>query len=260
MGRIIADGVIFLKLSCYDFFSYLRELRNENYIRITRHGYATKLQAQVQQIRKTMARLFFVDDHPLILEGLRALLHLEQDIEITGEARTGAACLHQLALCPADLVLLDTALPDVNSAELCATIRQLYPHTSILALSYSRSDGNIARMLDNGASGCLIKNADKEELMAAIHTILAGHTFLSPALEADIRALRNHLHITKREKEVLTLIADGHTNHEIAEKLFISADTVDSHRRNLMGKLNARNTAMLIKCAFTNRLLTDVAS
>lgn len=194
----------------------------------------------------------------MILEGLRALLHQEQDIEIKGEARTGATCLHRLVNNPVDLVLLDTALPDVHSADLCTTIRQLYPGTSILALSYSRSDSNILRMLDNGASGCLIKNADKQELMTAIHTILSGHTFLSPALEADIRSLRHHLHITKREKEVLSLIADGHTNHEIAEKLFISADTVDSHRRNLMGKLNARNTAMLIKCAFANRLLTDL--
>ncbi|MBV7530709.1 response regulator transcription factor [Chitinophaga sp. sic0106] len=205
-----------------------------------------------------MARLFFVDDHPLILEGLRALFHLEQDIDIKGEARTGAACLHLLVNNPVDLLLLDTALPDVNSADLCTTIRQLYPGTSILALSYNRNDPNILRMLDNGASGCLIKNADKQELMTAVHTILSGHTFLSPALEADIRAVRQHLHITKREKEVLSLIADGNTNHEIAEKLFISADTVDSHRRNLMGKLNARNTAMLIKCAFANRLLTDL--
>jgi DNA-binding NarL/FixJ family response regulator len=210
-----------------------------------------------QQIRKTMARLFFVDDHPLILEGLRALLHLEPDMEIVGEARTGRSCLNFLAANPVDLVMLDTALPDMNSAELCALIRQLYPATSVLALSYSKHDSNIERMMENSASGCLIKNADKQELLSAIHTILDGQTFLSPELETAGR--KSSLHITKREKEVLSLIADGHTNHEIAEKLFISADTVDSHRRNLMGKLNARNTAMLIKCAFAHRLLTDLS-
>ncbi|RAJ80332.1 DNA-binding NarL/FixJ family response regulator [Chitinophaga dinghuensis] len=206
-----------------------------------------------------MAQLFFADDHPLILEGLRALLYQEPGMEIKGEARTGRTCLQFLASNPVDLVMLDTALPDMDSAELCATIKRQYPSTSILALSYSKHDSNIERMMENHASGCLIKNADKQELLTAIHTILEGRTFLSPELAADSRFGKSSLHITKREKEVLSLIADGHTNHEIAEKLFISSDTVDSHRRNLMGKLNARNTAMLIKCAFAHRLLTNLS-
>jgi len=206
-----------------------------------------------------MAQLFFVDDHPLILEGLRALLNQEPGMEIKGEARTGRTCLQFLACNPVDLVMLDTALPDMQSAELCATIKRQYPSTSILALSYSKHDSNIERMMENHASGCLIKNADKQELLTAIHTILEGRIFLSPELAADARFGKSNLHITKREKEVLSLIADGHTNHEIAVKLFISSDTVDSHRRNLLGKLNARNTAMLIKCAFAHRLLTDLS-
>ncbi|MFY0255493.1 response regulator [Chitinophaga sp. 30R24] len=205
-----------------------------------------------------MIRLFFVDDHPLILEGLKSLLSLEDNLEIIGESRTGASCLHVLAHHAVDVVLLDTALPDNNGANLCATIKQLYPHIKILALSYSKNDLNISPMLAHGAAGCLIKNADKEELLAAIETVYAGHTFLSSALETvSVKNDKPQPHITKREKEVLSLIANGHTNHEIAEKLFISTDTVDSHRRNLLGKLKARNTAMLIKCAFTNKILTE---
>ncbi|NIG55614.1 response regulator transcription factor [Chitinophaga sp. Cy-1792] len=206
-----------------------------------------------------MARLFIVDDHPMILEGLRALLHLEAGIDISGEARTARSCLDFLARNPVDLVLLDAALPDMDSADLCHRIKQLYPSVCILALSYSKHDNNIERMMENSASGCLIKNADKQELITAIRTVLQGKIFLSPELEAHAKNIKSSLHITKREKEVLSLIADGHTNLEIAAKLFISSDTVDSHRRNLMGKLNARNTAMLIKCAFAHRLLTDLS-
>lgn len=110
-------------------------------------------------------------------------------------------------------------------------------------------------MLDSGASGCLMKNADKEELLQAIHDVYSGRTYLSAELKQELNKDLLPLHITKREKEVLCLIANGHTNLEIAEKLFISSDTVDSHRRNLLGKFNARNTAMLIKCAVDNKVL-----
>ncbi|PSL47997.1 LuxR family two component transcriptional regulator [Chitinophaga niastensis] len=210
-----------------------------------------------------MIRLYFVDDHPLILEGLRALLSLEKDIQLAGETRTGVSCLNFLVNHTADVILLDTLLPDISGAELCAIIKKLYPGVVVLGLSYHKDYSNIAGMLESGASGCLMKNADKEELLKAIHEVYAGHTYLSAELEHALKAegrvsKTQQLHITKREKEVLWLIANGHTNHEIAEKLFISADTVDSHRRNLLGKFHARNTAMLIKCAIDYKLLAPM--
>ncbi|SEW52049.1 response regulator [Chitinophaga arvensicola] len=203
-----------------------------------------------------MIRIYFVDDHPLILEGLRSLLSGEEDIQLTGETRNGISCLRFLDQHTADVVLLDTLLPDISGAELCANIKKRYPDIAVLGLSYHKNDTGIAGMLDSGASGCLMKNADKEELLRAIHDVYSGHTYLSAELKQALKTdSLHHLHITKREKEVLWLIANGHTNHEIAEKLFISADTVDSHRRNLLGKFNARNTAMLIKCAVDNKVL-----
>lgn len=203
-----------------------------------------------------MIRLYFVDDHPLILEGLRSLLSMEADIQLAGETRNGISCLHFLAQHTADVVLLDTLLPDISGAELCASIKKRYPEVAVLGLSYHKNDSGIASMLDSGASGCLMKNADKEELLQAIHDVYSGRTYLSAELKQALKGDSVlHLHITKREKEVLWLIANGHTNHEIAEKLFISSDTVDSHRRNLLGKFNARNTAMLIKCAVDNKVL-----
>ncbi|WP_202182985.1 response regulator [Chitinophaga solisilvae] len=207
-----------------------------------------------------MIRLYFVDDHPLILEGLRSLLSLEKDIELVGETRTGASCLNFLVRGSADVILLDTMLPDISGAALCDIIKKLYPDVMVLGLSYHKDYSGIAGMLDSGASGCLMKNADKQELLRAIHEVHAGQTYLSAELKEILNEEKGHsrlrqLHITKREKEVLWLIANGHTNHEIAEKLFISSDTVDSHRRNLLGKLKARNTAMLIKCAVDHQLL-----
>lgn len=203
-----------------------------------------------------MIRLYFVDDHPLILEGLRSLLSMETDIQLAGETRTGISCLRFLDRDTADVILLDTLLPDISGAELCANIKRRFPGIAVLGLSYHKNDSGITGMLDSGASGCLMKNADKTELLKAIHDVYAGRTYLSAVLMRTLKEDNSlHLHITKREKEVLWLIANGHTNHEIAEKLFISSDTVDSHRRNLLGKFNARNTAMLIKCAVDNKVL-----
>ncbi|TWF40522.1 LuxR family two component transcriptional regulator [Chitinophaga polysaccharea] len=203
-----------------------------------------------------MIRIYFVDDHPLILEGLRSLLGRETDIQLAGETRTGTSCLRFLDQHPADVVLLDTSLPDISGAELCASIKKRYPAVAVLGLSYHKNDRSIAGLLDSGASGCLMKNADREELLKAIHDVYSGNMYLSAELKQALKdECAHHLHITKREKEVLRLIASGHTNHEIAEQLFISSDTVDSHRRNLLGKFNARNTAMLIKCAVDNKVL-----
>ncbi|WP_143307141.1 response regulator [Chitinophaga vietnamensis] len=207
-----------------------------------------------------MIRLYFVDDHPLILEGLRSLLCLEKDMQLDGETRTGKACLNFLLHHSPDVILLDTRLPDISGAELCTIIKRRYPQVMVLGLSYHKEYNSIAAMLESGASGCLMKNADKAELLKAIHAVYEGKTWLSEEIAELLRKEGGNggmlpLHITKREKEVLSLIANGHTNHEIAEKLFISTDTVDSHRRNLLGKLNARNTAMLIKCAIDHKLL-----
>ncbi|HVI45161.1 MAG TPA: response regulator transcription factor [Chitinophaga sp.] len=209
-----------------------------------------------------MIRLYVVDDHPLILEGLKSLLCPVEDIKLSGDARTGKSCLHYLMNHKPDVILLDTTLPDISGAELCAIIKRRYPRITVLGLSYWKEYSDIAAMLESGANGCLRKNADKEEILHAIHEVYEGHTYLSPELEQLLKdeaphSRAQHLHITKREKEVLWLIANGHTNHEIAEKLFISTDTVDSHRRNLLGKLNARNTAMLIKRAIDNKLLVS---
>ncbi len=208
-----------------------------------------------------MIRVYFVDDHPLVLEGLHSLLRYETDLELVGHTRNGHACLSFLSDHPADVVLMDSALPDISGMDLCAAIKAKYPGVSVLGLSACKERKSVTGMLDSGASGYVLKNAEKEELVHAIHVVFAGKTYLSfdaaQAVKPDYgnNNGRRHTRLTKREKEILLLIADGYTNPEIAEKLFISATTVDSHRKNLLAKLKARNSAMLVKCAIDQQLL-----
>lgn len=206
-----------------------------------------------------MIRLYFVDDHPLILEGLHSLLSIEKDIELAGQARNGSTCLAFLLHHTVDIILMDTSFPDTSGIDLCATIKMLYPDITVVGLSSRKEGKYVTGMIRSGASGYVLKNADKEELLYAIHTVYAGKTYLSPEAKqsmGDEDSNRNHLPpLTRREREVLFLIAEGNTNPEIAEKLFISADTVNSHRKNLLAKLEVKNTAMLIKYAVDNKLL-----
>ena len=201
-----------------------------------------------------MIRLYFVDNHPLILEGLRALLDGTEDITVAGQARNGATCLSFLAHHPIDMLLTDVCLPDIDGMDLCASIKLEHPEIKILALSSCRDGKYITEMIRHGASGYVLKDADREELLEAIHTVNKGGTYFSPGIW-PLEEGHKGKGLTRREKEVLALIAEGNTNPEIAEKLFISADTVNSHRKNLLAKLEVRNTAMLIKYAVDNNLL-----
>lgn len=207
-----------------------------------------------------MIRLYFVDDHPLVLEGLRSLLRYETDIELVGQTRNGQSCLSFLIDHAIDVILMDSILPDISGIDLCAAIKAKYPDIIVLGLSFFKEKQYVSGMMDSGASGYVLKNADKEELLNAIHTVHAGKTYLSvdaaQAITGESKPLASRYpRLTRREKEILLLIAEGYTNPEIAEKLFISATTVDSHRKNLLAKLNARNSAMLVKCAIDNKLL-----
>lgn len=201
-----------------------------------------------------MIRLFFVDNHPLILEGLRALLKGAPDIIVAGQARNGTACLSFLSANTIDVILTDVCLPDIDGLDLCAAIKVEYPQVRVLALSSCKDLKYITEMIAHGASGYVMKDADRTELLEAIRTVHNGGTYFSPGVSQLLGEEKKH-HLTRREKEVLSLIAEGNTNPEIAEKLFISADTVNSHRKNLLAKLEVKNTAMLIKYAVDNNLL-----
>ncbi len=191
--------------------------------------------------------LFIVDDHYLVIEGIRSLVHAEKDIEWMGHATNAASCLEFLKLQQPDVILMDVSLPDKNGTDLCKEVKQLYPSLRVLGLSTFNQRPIIQNMINNGASGYVLKNSTKEEILDAIFTVLRGETYFSEeAADALKGSDAQHPLITRREKEVLQLIAEGLTNAQIAEKLFISIPTVNTHRKSILEKFGVKNTATLI--------------
>jgi DNA-binding NarL/FixJ family response regulator len=192
----------------------------------------------------------------MVIEGIRSLLESEKQIEWMGHAANGNSCLSFLKRQLPDIILMDVNLPDISGIELCRTVKQLYPSVFILGLSTFNQQPVIRNMMENGASGYVLKNATKEELLRAMEVVISGKTFLSMDAALALREQDEHMPvISRREKEVLVLIADGFTNMEIATKLFISIATVNTHRKSLLAKFNVNNTASLIRMASKHNLV-----
>ncbi len=202
-------------------------------------------------------KVFITDDHYMVIEGIRSILQNETAIEWAGHASNAASCLAFLQQQLPDVILMDINLPDKSGIDLCKEVREKYPSVFVIGLSTFNQQSFIQKMMDNGASGYVLKNATQEELMEAIETVASGKTFLSDEAAQSLRK-NNEGEIpvlTRREKEVLELIANGMTNNEIAQKLFISVTTVDTHRKNLLAKFDSRNIASLIKMAMQMQMI-----
>jgi DNA-binding NarL/FixJ family response regulator len=206
-----------------------------------------------------MIRVYIVEDHAVVIEGIYSLLQKEKDIEMAGYANNAENCLQYFIKDTADVILMDISLPDMNGIDLCKQIKHTYPTVMVLALSTFNQGTYIRKMMESGASGYLLKNAGKQEIIDAIKTVVKGKTYISFEAGQALKSVTQQQNaippLTKREKEILSHIAEGLTNVQISEKLFISIDTVDSHRKNLHTKLNVKNTAMLIRFAMENNLL-----
>jgi DNA-binding NarL/FixJ family response regulator len=203
-------------------------------------------------------KIFIVDDHYMVIEGLRSLLQKEAGLEWTGHATNAASCLAYLQQQQPDVILMDINLPDRSGIDLCKEVKEKYPSVFILGLSTFNQESFISKMMDNGASGYVLKNATKEELLEAIGTVMKGKLFLSLDAAQLLRLAANKPGapvITRREKEVLGLIAEGCTNAEIAQRLFVSISTIDTHRKNLLEKFNVRNTASLVRLATQQHII-----
>lgn len=202
-------------------------------------------------------QVFIVDDHYMVIEGISALLKDEPDIEMTGHASNAGSCLAYLKNKLPDVILMDISMPGRSGVELCLEVKEQYPAVFVVGLSTFNQYTYIDNLLKNGASGYLLKNAGKDEIVEAIHTVFRGKTYLSHEAATTLRnAPGNEVPVlTRRELEILRLIADGLTNPEIAEKLFLSVSTVDTHRKSMMRKLNIKNTALLIRYAIENKMI-----
>lgn len=200
--------------------------------------------------------VFIVDDHYMVIEGIRSLLQNEKGIEWMGHAMTASSCLAFLQQQQPDIILMDIGIPDMSGIDLCKVVKDKYPSVFIIGLSTFNQQSFIEKMMENGASGYVLKNATQDELIEAITAVSGGKTYLSfEAGQALKRTRTNAVVLTRREKEILGLIAGGMTNNEIAARLFVSSTTVDTHRKNLLAKFDVKNTALLIKMAVQLQLI-----
>ncbi len=209
----------------------------------------------------TTIQLAIADDHPMIVNGIKNMLHYYRHIEIVQTYGSGKALLEGLTVSRPDVLLLDIQLPDISGNELARLIVRDYPAVRILVITSMDSTFHVKDMMKAGCNGYLLKTAGKETLIAAIEEVYGGGSYLEPSLKEQL--LREVLHqkspvaaaLTRREKEILSLIAKEMTSSEIAALLSISQRTVENHRFSLMQKLNAKNTVGLIRIASETGLI-----
>lgn len=208
-------------------------------------------------------RLLIADDHVLFLEGIKKLLQTNLKFEVIETVTNGIALLEALKKKTVDIVILDLSMPEMDGIEACKHIRNKFPNIKILVLSTHSHLQLVVRLIKYGVSGYLLKNIVQEELFLALEEIYKGNTYFSKEIkekkEDNDRKIRIHKNsiteLSRREKEILLLIVAENTTQEIADKIFISANTVNTHRRNLLSKLNVKNTAGLVKYAYENGLV-----
>ena len=211
-----------------------------------------------------ITKIAITDDHEMILNGIDSLLENHPDILMVGKYNNAQETILALKEVVPDVLLLDINLPDINGIDLCKELLKSHPDLKIIALSNFDETSFVKRILKNGASGYLLKNTNSEELVEAIETVLKGGQYLQKDIQKKLlnrsigQTVSNGLtpNLTRREKDVLLCISEELTTQEIADKLFISPKTVESHRMNLMSKLGARNSVGLIKMAIEKDLLT----
>ena len=212
-------------------------------------------------------KIALVDDHKIVRDGIKTLLNSQSDIEVVAEASSGQEILSKIKEHSIDIIIMDINMPDGDGITATKQIKEKYQHIKVLVLTMSDDDLHVRKMIQAGASGYIMKSAGRKELREAIDTVMKGKYYFSDEATHSIMmdlvkgkgksTSPEAVHITDRELEILELIVQEYTNQEIAEKLFISSRTVDAHRRNLLQKTGARNTAGLVKYAFQHNLISS---
>ncbi len=215
------------------------------------------------QDKKT--RIVLVDDHHILLDGLTALLKSQRSVEVVGVYNAGQALLDGLAETMPDVVIADINMPGMNGHELTLKIKEKHPSIHIIALSMHDDGGHIMEMIEAGVSGYVLKNANDKELVEAIRTVMNGRMYFSPEVSDKITLLvkeqqrrkdePEEARLTDRETEILKLIAQEYSNAAIADTLYISERTVETHRKNMMRKTNNKTVVGLLKYAMERKLI-----
>ena len=211
-----------------------------------------------------MTRVLLADDHKILRQGLRTLLEQEKDIQVVGEADNGRSSVKLTSELAPDVVIMDVAMPDLNGIDATRRINEADPRTRVLALSM-HSDGRYVKgMLQAGARGYILKDCAAEELTHAIRTVMAGQIYVSPGVTGTIvndyvrqlTAADEPATLTRREREVLQLLAEGSSTANIAAGLHLSVKTIETHRKRIMDKLDLRSIAELTKYAIREGITT----
>lgn len=212
-----------------------------------------------------VTRLLIVDDHQMLIDGIKALLQEEPTFEIVAQAQNGIQALEILKSNAIDIVLTDISMPEMDGIELTQKIKQDYPDVKILALSMFSEKQMIREMVDAGVSGYILKNTGREELVGALSKIASGGIFFGDEVTNEMMRMmtdqekselkKEIVNLTFREREILKLIAKEYSNSKIAEELFISERTVETHRKNIFRKTNTKSIVGLIKYAIEHKLV-----
>lgn len=217
-------------------------------------------------------RVLLADDHPLIRSGIATLLQSSKDIQIVGEAADGEEAIKRTGELRPDVVVIDLSMPKLSGIEATKILKRKFPEINVLVLTMHENEEYVFQILKSGASGYVLKSAGKEELSAAIRAASKGEKFFSPRIsqlmaEGYVRRVdkRNSgaesqdVPLTRREREVLSLVVKGLTNQQIADQLYISPRTVDTHRTNIMQKLEIHDLANLVRYAIEHGLTGEDA-
>lgn len=208
-------------------------------------------------------KIAIADDHPLIIEGIQNMLRGHNDITMIATYNNGSELLEGIRTSRPEILLLDINLPDKQGDELCRIISREHPEIRIIALTNLDNVYYIKSMLQNGASGYVLKNIKKENLVTAIHEVHSGNVYLDEVVQHRVQEENDNIKkqtaygssLTRREKEVLQLIAENNTSKEIGEKLNLSKRTIDHHRESILAKMEVKNVSALVKKAIALGLL-----
>jgi DNA-binding NarL/FixJ family response regulator len=206
-------------------------------------------------------KVLLVDDHQIILDGIKSLLDNTPGINVVATANDGKEAINTLGILTVDVVLMDIDMPNLNGIDATQQIQRKFNEVKVIMLTMHSESTMIKQLIDIGASGYLLKNSNKEELLDAIQKVAKGEKYFSPEVTISLlnkkedKTKKSTIDFTKRELDVIKLLADGFTNKEIGDKLFISHRTVDTHRTNIMKKIGVNNVASLISYAIKNQLV-----
>ncbi len=212
-------------------------------------------------------KVLIADDHKIFRDGILSLLGSEEDVEVIGEAANGREVMTLLKIRQPDLILMDISMGESSGIETTLLLKKEYPHIKVLVLSMHSESSYVMKMLELGASGYLLKDAGKHEMLTAIRTVASGNTYYSSEVSARLvehltrksapRKSNENIPLTSRELEVLKLIAEEYPNPKIPENRYNITRTGDTHRRNLIEKLKVKNTAGLVKFALQQGLINQ---